>query len=239
MAQAVLVNTDNFTRAETDTYFAEFASEGAFGKLQHSRELADVAHQNVVRMNRDTLYSKGVFDLDAGPVTVTLPEARGRFMSLLVVDEDHYTPATYYAPSRQTITREQVGTRYVALLFRTFVDPNDPADLDAVHALQDAIAIEQASAGTFEAPAWDQASLKHVRDTLKGGEAYDPAQGLRDARAGRRQGPPARHRARLGRQSAQGRGLCPRRAREERRVHDLSPDREGRAGRWLLVAQRL
>jgi hypothetical protein len=174
LSQAIPVTAENFTRAETDTYFAAFAREGAFGKLEHSRELADVAHQNVVRMNRDTLYSKGVFDLDAGPVTVTLPETSGRFMSVLMVDQDHYTPGTYYAPSRNIITREQVGTRYVALLFRTFVDPNDPTDIEEVHALQDAIETEQASAGAFEAPDWDEASLTQVRNTLKDAEAYDP-----------------------------------------------------------------
>jgi hypothetical protein len=41
-------------------------------------------------MNRDTLYSLSVFDLDAGPVTVALPDAGQRFMSMQVIDEDHY-----------------------------------------------------------------------------------------------------------------------------------------------------
>jgi hypothetical protein len=45
----------------------------------------------VIRMNRDTLYSLSVFDLDAGPVTVTLPNSGQRFMSMQVIDEDHYT----------------------------------------------------------------------------------------------------------------------------------------------------
>jgi len=35
----------------------------------------------VIRLNRDTLYSSAVFDLDAGPVTITLPEAGQRFRS--------------------------------------------------------------------------------------------------------------------------------------------------------------
>jgi hypothetical protein len=38
-----------------------------------------------VRPNRDTLYSFAVFDLDAGPVTITLPDAGKRFMSLMVI----------------------------------------------------------------------------------------------------------------------------------------------------------
>jgi hypothetical protein len=35
----------------------------------------------VARANRDTLYSAAVFDLDAGPVTITLPDAGQRFMA--------------------------------------------------------------------------------------------------------------------------------------------------------------
>lgn len=49
---------------------------------------------------------------------------------------------------------------------RTFVDPASPKDLDQVHALQDAIRISQKSPGTWEAPNWDQASQKKVRDAL-------------------------------------------------------------------------
>jgi hypothetical protein len=37
-----------------------------------------------VRPNRDTLYSLSVFDLDAGLVTITLPHAGQRFMSMQV-----------------------------------------------------------------------------------------------------------------------------------------------------------
>ncbi|KRA84241.1 DUF1254 domain-containing protein [Altererythrobacter sp. Root672] len=169
------VTRDNFVRAETDTYFANFAKDGAFGKMIHNRGFPDIDHQSVVRMNRDTLYSSGIFDLDAGPVTMTLPDAGQRFMSLLLISEDHYNPATYYGAGAYTISRDQVGTRYVALLVRTFVDPGDPADLVAVHALQDAIRIEQASTGSFEVPQWDQASLAQIRDELKQEGPFEPS----------------------------------------------------------------
>ncbi len=179
------VTTDNFIRAESDNYFAKFVKEGAFGKMLHSRDLASVDNQAVVRLNRDTLYSKGVYDLDAGPVTVELPDTKGRFMSVLLINEDHYNPATYYDAGPHTITREQVGTRYVVVGVRTFVDPNDPADLQKAHALQDAIKVEQPGGpGKFEVPAWDQASLTAVRDELKssdGGNAdLSKAFGTRD-----------------------------------------------------------
>jgi hypothetical protein len=161
-----IVTRDNFTRAETDNYFASFAREGALGKVVHNRTLVDLDHQTVIRMNRDTLYSRGLFDLDAGPVTITLPDSAGRFMSVLAVDEDHYAIATFYDSVPHQFTREQVGTRYLALLIRTFVDPGAPSDLEKVHALQDAIHVKQASSGEFEIPAWDATSLAATRAAI-------------------------------------------------------------------------
>ncbi len=54
-------------------------------------------------------------------------------MSLQVIDEDQYTFDVFYAPGKHTFTRQDIGTRYVMLLVRTFVNPNDPADVKAVH----------------------------------------------------------------------------------------------------------
>jgi hypothetical protein len=171
---AQTVTEDNFVRAETDTYFAGFVKEGAFGKLAHRREVTPLDEQEVVRMNRDTVYSRGVFDLDAGPVTITLPDAGGRFMSVLAVNQDHYALGTYYDAAPHRFTRDDVGTRYLALLIRTFVDPDDPADLDKVHALQDAIRVEQPGGpGSFKVPAWDETSLTAVRQELNGGGSFD------------------------------------------------------------------
>ena len=55
-------------------YFGNAVKDGGFGKFFHIRELTPMDHQLVIRQNRDTLYSAAVFDLDAGPVTITLPE---------------------------------------------------------------------------------------------------------------------------------------------------------------------
>ena len=80
---SVPVTAENFVRAESDLYLSTVAvKEGGFGKFEHHRELAPIDAQTVIRMNRDTLYSAAVFDLDAGPATITLPAAGKRFMSL-------------------------------------------------------------------------------------------------------------------------------------------------------------
>jgi hypothetical protein len=163
----VPVTVNNFIRAESDTYLGTVAmNEDGFGKFEHHRELAPVDAQTVIRQNRDTLYSAAVFDLDAGPVTITLPNAGHRFMSMQAISEDEYSLPAIYTPGRHTLTRKQVGTRYVLVGVRTLVDPNDPADMQKVHALQDAVKVEQKSSGTFEVPKWDPVSQKKVRDAL-------------------------------------------------------------------------
>jgi hypothetical protein len=163
---AVLVTPDNFVRAESDRYFANIAGDDGFGKFHHNRELASVEHQLVVRENRDTLYSAGVFDLDAAPVTVTLPDPGDRFMSMQVITEDQYVPEVIYQKGLHTFARDRIGTRYVMLAVRILVNPNDPADAGKVHALQDAITVKQTRAGSFEIPKWDPLSQKTVRDAL-------------------------------------------------------------------------
>jgi hypothetical protein len=60
------VTPDNFARAETDLYSGGFVKNGGFGKFDHTRAPAPVDKQTVIRLNRDTLYSAAVFDLDAG-----------------------------------------------------------------------------------------------------------------------------------------------------------------------------
>ena len=163
----VPVTVENFIRAETDLYFGAVAlKEGGFGKFEHHRELASIDNQTIIRMNRDTLYSAVVIDLDAGPATVTLPDPGKRFMSMQIVDEDQYT-RTLYAPVKRAFNRKDVGTRYMIVGVRTLVDPSDPKDIARVHALQDALKIEQPGGpGKFEPPKWDPVSQKKIRDAL-------------------------------------------------------------------------
>ena len=150
---AVPVNPDNFIRAETDHYFSTMVKNGSFGKFTHNRAFGPIEKQNaIVRPQRDTLFSLGVFDLDAGPVTVILPNAGKHFMSMQVMDEDMYTPQVIYDAGSYTFTREQIDTRYVVLVVRILVDTANPDDVKWVPNLQDAIKVSQQRPGSFEVP---------------------------------------------------------------------------------------
>ena len=164
--QAKAVTVENFARAESDLYFAGIVKNGGFGKFDHTRNVAPLDKQTVIRLNRDTLYSSAVFDLDAGPVTITLPDPGQRFMSMQIIDEDQYTHGVHYKAGSYTFDRAGMGTRYFMAAIRMLADPNDPKDLAKVHALQDAIKVQQQSLGKFEMPRWDLASQKKVRDAL-------------------------------------------------------------------------
>jgi len=166
MTAPIPVTPDNFPRAESDLYFGNSVREGGFGRFHHFREPMPIARQSVVRANRDTLYSSAVFDLDAGPVTIVMPEAGKRFMSLQVFDEDQYTVQVSYGAGRSVFSRETVGTRYIMAGVRTLVNPDDPVDLAAVQAVQDAITSEQATPGSFDPSQWDKASQDKVRKAL-------------------------------------------------------------------------
>ncbi len=156
----------NYLRAETDYQFKGYVEKaGGIGKLIRMREVYSVENQTTIRGNRDTLYCMGVFDL-VSPVTIIMPETNGRFQSLLVVDEDEYNPVLKNGPGEVTLSIDSVGTRYAMAIIRTFADPNSPEDMKAAHALQDAIQIKQASAGKFEIPDWDAASLVETRKQL-------------------------------------------------------------------------
>ena len=166
LALAEEITLENILRAETDHMIRQnvkaFGLE--FGQLNHERETVDLANQPVIRMNADTFYSGLLLDLSE-PVEVTLPEIDGRYQSMHVVNQDHHMfveakPGTYQ------LTEESVGTRFAAVTFRTFVDTNDPEDIAAAHAAQDAIAVSGGGDGPFDAPDWDTEKLAAVRQAV-------------------------------------------------------------------------
>ena len=161
-AVAEPVTLDTLVRAETDTAMRGTAkSGGGVGKIFHLRAPTPIDKQTIIRMNRDTLYSAVVLDLSK-PVTVVLPDTKGRYLSMHVINQDHYMYVVT-KPGRYRLTQREVGTRYAQLSFRTFVDAGDPEDVKAANAVQDTIEISGGGEGPLEMPEWDQEQLETAR----------------------------------------------------------------------------
>jgi hypothetical protein len=133
--------------------------------FRHNRAPASVDEQTVIRMNRDTLYSFAVVDVSAG-ATLTMPDAGGRYLSVMAVNEDHYVNQVIHDPGTYELTAEDLGSRYVVLAARTLVDPQDPDDLAAVAALQDRFLLDAAAHRPFVLPDYDTGSLDRTRQAL-------------------------------------------------------------------------
>ena len=97
---------------------------------------------------------------------LALSDGAKRFMGMQVVNQDQYTPATYYVAGTHTLTREMIGTRYAIAVVRFLVDFSNKEEIQQVHALQDAIKVDQESPGAFAIPNWDEVSLKTVKTAL-------------------------------------------------------------------------
>lgn len=158
------VTVANFVRAESDVAIKKLVDVVGLGSWIHLRVPTPLDQQRVIRMNRDTLYSSAVLDLRE-PATVVMPETNGRYQSLHVISQDHYSFAKT-KPGRYALSRENVGTRYAYLIVRTFCDADDPDDIVATNALQDALEIEGGGSGVLDIPEWNIEQMLEARDAL-------------------------------------------------------------------------
>jgi len=159
------VNVSNVARAETDIALEKmYTLTGGYGQFYHLRELTPIDKQTVIRMNLDVLYSSLVFDLSK-PVTITMPETKGRYQSMHVINQDHYSYAETTHGSYE-LTQEKVGTKYVYIIIRTFIDSNNPEDIKLAHELQNAIKVEGGGNDPLELPNWNLEQLEKARTAL-------------------------------------------------------------------------
>jgi len=164
MPKLETVTPENYIRAETDRNFQNIAmlSGGKVNTFYHFRTPTPLDGQTVVRMNKDTLYSAAIVDTEGG-ATVTLPEVPdGRYMSILLVDNDHYSPDVFYTPGTHPLPTD---TKYLGVFVRTqLFNPNDPAEIALVNALQDQVVIKASSADPLPPSKWEPNSLQELTE---------------------------------------------------------------------------
>jgi len=188
---SVRVTIDNFLFAESNNYMAKTVKAGGLGKFVHGREVTKVdpspasapKHgQDVIRMNRDTLYSMMVLDLQ-NEAAVTFPNA-GRFLSLEFCSEQHDIFPSMYSPGQYVMTRNgcdceppcrtvksgsvctAFGTDYAFIMLRTLANADNSSDIAEAHKAQDAFVVTQADVGKWEVPDWNHTELVAIRKLL-------------------------------------------------------------------------
>jgi len=163
---AETVNVDNFVRAETARMLdGTLAQSGAVNRWVHLREPTPLDRQAVIRMNRDTLYSAAIVDIRDG-ATLTVPDVGDRYLSVMVINEDHFINRVIHDPGEHELSVAEFDTPYLMLGVRMFVDPDDPDDVATVNQLQDHLRVDAGSAVPYAHADFDAESLDATRTAL-------------------------------------------------------------------------
>ena len=163
IAKEAEVTPETYIRAETDRTFRNISQQaGGVNRWFYIRKPTPLDQQTVVRMNRDTLYSASIVDTSKSATVTIPPLPQGRFMSVLLVDNDHYAPAVYYNPGTYDLPRD---TKYLAVIVRTQVfNPKDETEIALVNKLQDGVIINAKSADPLPPMTWESSSLKALTE---------------------------------------------------------------------------
>lgn len=165
-SELIAVNTDNYVEAKTALHFQRVLKRsGGINRLVHLRQPTPLDQQRVTRMNRDTLYSSAVVDISKG-ATLILPDSGQRYLSAAVVNEQHYVNHIFHGAGQHSLTAEALGSDFVMLVVRVFVNANDPKDIQLANGLQDLVQINSASARPYSAKPFAADSLKATTATL-------------------------------------------------------------------------
>lgn len=157
------VTPETYIRAEVDGRFAVFQDRagGVVNTFYLIPRPVPTDEQPVVRMNRDTLYGGGVIDTAEG-ARVFIPEVSdGRYVSLMLIDNDHYTIDVLHESGWHEITSP---TRYCVAVPRVELhDMNDEDEIARVHEILRQFDIEATSAENFVPGDWDYESMFALR----------------------------------------------------------------------------
>ncbi len=162
-AELIPVTLENYEFAESDLAFYNITKLVGTNQFFHfPLEEFDLGNQSVVRMNQDTVYSAAIVNTSAG-ATITLPETDGRYMSVMVVQNDHYIDQVFNTPGEHVIESD---TDFVAVAVRIRANKSDPDDNAYLQALRDATKISVKASEPHVLPNYDMEQLVSLRNEL-------------------------------------------------------------------------
>ena len=159
--EKIPVTLDNYEVAESDLAFYNITKLVGMNTFFHFPTGAfDLDNQTVVRMNRDTYYSGAIIDTTQG-ATVTIPETNGRYLSVMVVQNDHYIDQVFLEPGTHEITSD---TDFAIVAMRIRANQSDPGDDEAIAALRAGVKLEVGGNASHVRPNYDMEQLVALRD---------------------------------------------------------------------------
>jgi hypothetical protein len=157
------VNLDNYKVAESDEAFFNITKLVSMNTFFHFPiGKFDLDNQTVVRMNRDTYYSAAIIDASEG-ATITIPETNGRYLSVMVVENDHYIPQVFLEPGTHEI---KTATPFAMVAMRIRSNNNDPDDAAKITAIRDGVILNVRGSASHVRPNYDMQQLVALRNEL-------------------------------------------------------------------------
>ena len=161
--EKIPVTLENYEVAESDLAFYNVTKLVGMNTFFHFPTGAfDLDNQTVVRMNRDTYYSGAIIDTTQG-ATVTIPETNGRYLSVMVVQNDHYIDQVFLEPGTHEITSD---TDFAMVAMRIRANQSEPGDDEAIAALRAGVKLAVGGNASHVRPNYDMEQLVALRDEL-------------------------------------------------------------------------
>ncbi len=158
------VTPDNYVEAEVDLSFANIYKDTGVNKFRHDRSVIPLDKQPAVTMNRDTVYSFGIFHVPKG-TKITLPKSKdNRYQSAMILQSDHHIDQVFYGPGTFDIKSH---TEFAAVVIRTQIDASNKEDTKYVNSLQDQIKLTTPQGiilKEYSPRQWDIKSLKVLQE---------------------------------------------------------------------------
>jgi hypothetical protein len=155
------VTQASYPTDETSRQILQTQSVAGVNRFQHNRKLTPTDDQPVVRMNRDTYYSRVVVDVSKG-ATITLPDVpEGKYMSFQPVTEDHRIQPMSYGPGTYELATHTGNHLYVIVRLDATFSEEEAARY------QNQMSISAASDKMFSAESIEPESFKRVENELK------------------------------------------------------------------------
>lgn len=162
-ASPIRVTEDNYVEAEVDLTFSAIVKDVGSNRFRHDRTLIPLDKQPAVTMNRDTIYSFGIYYAPKG-TKITLPKTKDdRYQSAMILQTDHYIDQVFYGSGIFDIDSQ---TEFSGIAIRTQVNADDPEDVKYVNTLQDQITVTLPAGVApkeYMPRNWDMVSLEKLR----------------------------------------------------------------------------